>query len=144
MRILLGSDHAGWNLKTTIKAHLSSKGYQVSDFGPETAESCDYSEYALKVARAVAARECERGILICGTGLGMSMAANRVKGVRAALCSSEYMARMSRAHNDSNILCLGERVIGVGLALSILDAWLGTGFEGGRHQRRLDIFDQVG
>ncbi|MDY6852051.1 MAG: ribose 5-phosphate isomerase B, partial [Thermodesulfobacteriota bacterium] len=131
MRILIGSDHAGWNLKAAVKAHLSSTGHQVSDAGPEKAESCDYSEYALKVAEAVAAQECERGILICGTGLGMSMAANRVKGVRAALCSNEYMARMSRAHNDSNILCLGERVTGEGLALSILDAWTGTGFEGG-------------
>jgi len=144
MKIALGSDHAGWRLKETVKGHLAAKGLTIKDFGPERAESCDYAEYALKVAVAVAAGEFERGILICGTGLGMSMAANRIKGVRAALCYNEYLARMSRAHNNANVLCLGERVIGEGLALSILDVWLAVDFEGGRHQRRVDIFDQAG
>jgi len=143
MKIVVGSDHAGWEHKEAIKKHLLEAGHDVTDAGPGQGESCDYSANALKVARAVAGGEAERGILICGTGLGMSMAANRVKGVRAALCTDEYMARMSRAHNNATILCLGQRVIGVGLALSILDAWMATDFEGGRHQRRVDIFDQA-
>ena len=143
MKIIIGSDHAGLALKAALKTVLEDVGHSVEDAGPETTESTDYSRYALQVARAVASKEFDRGILICGTGLGMSMAANRIRGVRAALCHNEFMARMSRAHNDANVLCLGERVIGLGLALSILDAWIGTDFEGGRHQRRLDIFDQV-
>ncbi|MBU2552089.1 MAG: ribose 5-phosphate isomerase B [Proteobacteria bacterium] len=143
MKFIIGSDHAGLALKAALKAALEDMGHSVEDAGPETTESTDYSRYALQVARAVSSGTYERGILICGTGLGMSMAANRVRGVRAALCHNEYMARMSRAHNDANVLCLGERVIGLGLALSILEAWVGTEFEGGRHQRRLDIFDQV-
>ncbi len=143
MKIVLGSDHAGWILKEKFKERLVELGYECVDAGPEKALSCDYSEYALKVARAVAAGEFERGVLICGTGLGMSMAANRVKGARAALCCNEFHARMSRAHNNANILCLGERVTGQGLALSILETWLATEFEGGRHQRRVEIFDQA-
>ncbi|MEW5722276.1 MAG: ribose 5-phosphate isomerase B [Thermodesulfobacteriota bacterium] len=144
MKFIVGSDHAGLNLKTVVREHLAGRGHEVVDAGPETAESCDYSRYALVVARSVAKGEYDRGVLVCGTGLGMSMAANRVKGVRAALCTTEFHARMSRAHNDANILCLGERVTGPGLALSILDAWLETEFEGGRHQRRLDIFNLAG
>ncbi len=143
MSIVIGSDHAGWNLKNAIKEHLEAAGYEVTDVGPDAAESCDYSENALKVARFVADGDYSKGILICGTGLGMSMAANRVHGVRAALCWTEYLARMSRAHNNANVLCLGEWVTGVGLALSILDVWLQTEFEGGRHQRRIDIFDRA-
>ena len=144
MTIIIASDHAGWSLKELLLEHLRVQKREVFDLGPEKPESCDYSDYALRTARAVAAGEYEKGILICGTGLGMSMAANRVNGIRAALCYNEYAARMSRAHNDANILCLGERVIGPGLALAVLDAWLETSFEGGRHQRRLDIFDRIG
>ena len=143
MNLIIGSDHAGWHLKQSLKEHLLQKGLEVTDAGPETAERCDYSSYALSVARSVANGEYSFGILICGSGLGMSMAANRVHGIRAALCTNDYMARMARAHNDANILCLGERVVGSGLAFSILDAWLETEFEGGRHQGRIDIFNHV-
>ncbi|MBW2322607.1 MAG: ribose 5-phosphate isomerase B [Deltaproteobacteria bacterium] len=115
----------------------------IEDAGPEEAKSCDYPDYGLKVARAVAEGSYEQGILICGTGLGMSMVANRIKGVRAALCQNEFQGRMARAHNNANVLVLGERVLGSDLALSILDAYLETNFEGERHQRRIDLFDQV-
>ena len=143
MKVVIASDHAGLNLKTVVRNHLSDQAVEVTDLGPETPESVDYSSYALTLARSVAGHEYDLGILICGTGLGMSMAANRVSGVRAALCLNEYMARMARAHNNANVLCLGERVIGQGLALAIVDAWLTTEFEGGRHQRRIDIFDRI-
>ncbi|MFH1135937.1 MAG: ribose 5-phosphate isomerase B [Pseudomonadota bacterium] len=143
MKIVIGSDHAGFFLKENIKNHLEKKGLEVTDLGPEEALGCDYSVKALEAGRAVVQGRAERGILICGTGLGMSMAANRIKGVRAALCTNEYLAKMSRAHNNANILALGERVIGPGLALAIVDAWLETEFEGGRHQRRIDIFDEA-
>ena len=143
MKVAIASDHAGLNLKTVVREHLQEQNFEVADLGPQTNQSVDYSSYALTLARAVAGLEYDQGILICGTGLGMSMAANRVKGVRAALCCNEYMARMARAHNNANVLCFGERVIGQGLALAIVDAWLATEFEGGRHQRRIDIFDRV-
>lgn len=143
MNIIVASDHAGFELKGRIREYLTAQAVQVTDLGPKTADSCDYSHYALELARSVAKGEYDQGILICGTGLGMSMAANRVAGVRAALCINEFMARMSRAHNNSNILCLGGRVVGVDLALSILNAWMTTEFEGGRHKRRVDIFDHV-
>ncbi|MEE9557368.1 MAG: ribose 5-phosphate isomerase B [Candidatus Adiutricales bacterium] len=143
MKVIVGSDHAGFNFKKMILSHLAKNGHQVLDAGPEDTTSCDYPHYAFKVARAVAGSEYDRGVLICGTGLGMSYAANRVKGIRAALCMNEYQARMSRAHNDANILVLGERVIGPDLALSILETWLEVEFESGRHQRRIELFDQV-
>lgn len=141
MKLAVGSDHGGFNFKQLIKTHLTDAGHEVVDFGPEKQECCDYPEFGLKVARSVAAEEFDQGILICGTGLGMSMTANRVKGVRAALCSNEFMARMARNHNNANVLVLGERVIGSDLALSIVDAYLNADFEGGRHQRRIDLFD---
>ena len=141
MSIVIGSDHAGWNLKKAIKEYLEAKGIEVADIGPATNEPCDYSDKALEAAQAIADGKYSRGILICGTGVGMSMAANRVRGVRAALCWTEYLARMSRAHNNANVLCLGERATGVDLALSILDVWLNTEFEGGRHSRRIAKFD---
>lgn len=144
MKIIIGSDHAGLNLKAALISHLTDQGHDVTDAGPHSAESCDYSNYALQVAHAVADGGYERGILVCGTGMGMSMAANRVNGARAALCTNEFLARMSRAHNNANVLCLGERNLGQGLALSICDAWMNTDFEGGRHQRRIDIFDKAG
>lgn len=141
MKIIVASDHAGFDLKQIIISRLETQGFQVVDAGPASTESCDYSHYALLVAKAVAEGEYQRGVLICGTGIGMSMAANRIKGARAALCTNEYMARLSRAHNDANILCLGQRNTGPGLALAIVEAWMTQSFEGGRHQRRLAIFD---
>ncbi len=141
MKLVIGSDHAGFNLKKMIKTYLIEKNHSITDFGPKEAVSCDYPEYGLKVAHAIADGTFEQGILICGTGLGMSMVANRIKGVRAALCQNEFQARMARAHNNANILVLGERVLGRGLVCSILDVYLTTNFEGGRHQRRIDLFD---
>jgi len=143
MNFVIGSDHAGFQLKELVKSHLIGRGHQVEDAGPAAPESCDYPVYGLKVANLVAAGEYDQGVLICGTGLGMSMAANRVRGARAALCTNEFQARMARAHNNANILVLGERVLGSELALSILDAYLETRFEGGRHERRLALLDRM-
>ena len=139
--IAIGCDHGGYALKQEVMRHLDELGLAYKDFGTYSEESCDYPIYGEAVARAVAGGECERGILICGTGIGMSMAANRIPGIRAALCLNEYLARMTRLHNDANVLCLGERVIGQGLAASIVDAFMDTAFEGGRHQRRVDLIE---
>jgi ribose 5-phosphate isomerase B len=136
--ILIGSDHAGFSLKTFLKEVMEQDGLQVVDVGCAADISCDYPDYARLLCERIQSREASRGVLICGTGLGMSMAANRFKGIRAALCTSEYQARMSRAHNDANVLIIGGRVTGTELALSILRTWLETSFEGGRHQRRID------
>ncbi len=138
MRIAIGSDHGGYQLKEEIKKALLEKKYQVEDFGTHSTDSCDYPDIALPVARAVAAGEYDKGILICGTGIGISIAANKVPGIRAALCHDTFSARASREHNDANILALGERVIGRGLALEIVDVWLASEFSGGRHQKRVD------
>lgn len=138
--LYIGSDHAGLSLKEALKPHLEAKGYTLEDLGCHTSESCDYPLFAQELCRKVLETGA-LGILICGTGLGMSMAANRFEGIRAALCANEYHARMTRLHNDANILCLGERVIGPGLAASICDAFLDTAFEGGRHQRRIDLME---
>lgn len=143
MKIAIGSDHAGFDYKELIKSYLEERGHDMADAGTKEPVSVDYPEYGLKTARMVAAGEVERGILICGTGLGMSMTANRVKGVRAALCTTEFQARMARAHNNANILVLGQRVVGTDLALAILDAYMDTDFEGQRHQRRIDMFDKM-
>ncbi|MCR4437107.1 MAG: ribose 5-phosphate isomerase B [Clostridiales bacterium] len=136
--IAIGSDHGGFELKAAVVEHLKKKGYRVKDFGTCDCSSVDYPDFGLAVAEAVKSGECEKGIVICGTGLGISIAANKVPGIRAALCTDSYMARMSREHNDANILALGGRVIGVGLALDIVDAWLKTEFLGGRHKARVD------
>jgi len=136
--ILIGSDHAGFSLKTFLKEVMEQDGLQVVDVGCAADISCDYPDYARLLCERIQSGEAVRGILICGTGLGMSMAANRFKGIRAALCTSEYQARMSRAHNDANVLIIGGRVTGVEMAVSILRTWLETSFEGGRHQRRID------
>ncbi len=141
-QIILGSDHAGFFLKSICLDHLRGKGCTCEDLGTDSGiTSCDYPIFAAKV--------CERvletggvGLLICGAGLGMSMAANRFSGIRAALCWNEFTARVSREHNNANVLCLGARVIGPGLALDILDVFLRTGFEGGRHQQRIQLFDE--
>ncbi len=142
MEIIIGSDHAGFELKERCKSHLeSSDGFSVKDIGVFNKDSADYPSVAHKLARAVAEGEYGRGILICGSGIGMSMVANRYKGVRAALCHNLYLARMARMHNDANILVMGERVIGWGLALEMVDIFLDTPFDGGRHQKRLDQID---
>ncbi len=139
--VFLGSDHAGLELKTVVVAHLAAAGHTVVDLGPSEAKSVDYPDFAKAVCAKVLETPGSCGILICGTGIGMSMAANRIPGIRAALCVNEYLARMTRLHNDANVLCLGERVIGQGLAASIVDAFMDTAFEGGRHQRRVDLIE---
>ena len=141
MRIAVGSDHAGFELKGKVAAWLKEMGHEAVDAGPPSAEPCDYPEYAYKVARSVRERETERGVLLCGSGIGMSMAANRIAGVRAALCTTEEMARLSRAHNDANVLVLSGRYQEEGEAKKILQAWLTESFEGGRHERRVRAID---
>jgi len=138
MHIAIGADHGGYNLKQHIAEFLIAQGHRVEDLGTHRQESVDYPDIAAQVARAVAAREAERGIIVCGTGIGVSMAANKIRTIRAALCTNRYMARMAREHNDAQILCLGERVLGVGLALEIVQAFLDTEFSRGRHARRVD------
>jgi len=136
-RIVLGSDHAGIGLKAEAVRLVEEMGFEVSDLGPSTPESVDYPDYAARVAGEVAAGRARLGVLVCGTGIGMSIAANKVKGIRAAHCVTEFDARMSRAHNDANVLCIGERVVGLGLGGAIVKAFLETSFEGGRHERRV-------
>ncbi len=139
--IVIGCDHAAVHMKETIKRHLIEKGFSVEDKGTHGEASVDYPEYGRRVAERVAAAKTARGILLCGTGIGMSMVANKFAGIRAALCNDLFSAVMSRRHNDANILVLGGRVLGDTLALAIVDAWLTTPFDGGRHQRRLAMFD---
>ena len=139
MTIAIGSDHGGFELKQEIMAHLAQRGFAVKDFGTYTADSCDYPQYGEAVSRAVAAGEYERGILVCGTGIGMSMVANKVPGVRCALCGDCFSAEATRLHNDANVLCMGARTIGAGVALQLADIFLSTEFEGGRHQKRVDM-----
>lgn len=142
IKIAIGSDHGGFEYKASIIKALHDKGYDVVDMGTYSPESCDYPIIAKKVARAVAKGDFEKGILVCGTGIGMSMAANKVKGIRAAVCGDTFSARATRAHNNANILCLGQRVVGEGLALDIVDIWLTTKFEGGRHERRVNMIEE--
>jgi ribose 5-phosphate isomerase B len=143
MPIVMGSDHAGYALKEFIKDYLIVSNFEVEDCGTFSEDSVDYSDFGILVAGKVASGDFKRGILICGTGLGMSMVANRFKNVRAALCNGLFSAIMSRRHNDSNILVLGGRVIGVELAKEIVNVWLKTPFEGGRHQKRIEKFDTI-
>lgn len=138
MRFAIGCDHAGLALKATLAEALRARGHQVEDMGTDGPASCDYADFAERVGRAVAAGRADQGLLVCGTGIGMAIAANKIPGVRAAVLSDTFSARSTRQHNDANVLCLGERVVGPGLALDILDAWLLASFEGGRHQRRVD------
>lgn len=138
MKIALGSDHGGYLLKTEIKAYLQSKGYEVEDFGCFTAEAVDYPEIGQAVGEAVAEGKFEKGIICCGTGIGISISANKVPGVRAALCGDCFSAKASREHNNANILALGERVTGIGLAKMIVDVWLENEFLGGRHGLRVN------
>lgn len=141
--IVMGSDHAGYALKEFIKNYLTASNFEVEDCGAFSEDSVDYSDFGIKVAEKIASGDFNRGILVCGTGLGMSMVANRFKNVRAALCSDIFSAMMSRQHNDSNILVLGGRVIGEELAKEIVHVWLKTPFEGGRHQKRIEKFDTI-
>lgn len=143
MKIALGCDHGGLNLKNEIVTYLQSEGIEVKDFGTYTEESCDYADIALPVAEAVVNKEYDFGILICGTGIGISIAANKVPGVRAALCSDTFSAHATREHNDANILAMGERVVGRGLALDIVKAFVNAKFEGERHQVRIDKISAI-
>ena len=141
--IALANDHSGIALKEEIKKLLDKRGLAYKDFGTNTEASVDYPIYGESVAKAVVSGECERGIIICGTGIGISIAANKVRGARAALCTDCFMAEMTRRHNDANILALGARVLGHGLALKIVETFLDTEFEGGRHARRVDIISAI-
>jgi ribose 5-phosphate isomerase B len=138
MKFYIATDHAGFHYKNEVKEYLASKGVEVVDLGPETADRVDYPDYARKCAEAVRADEGSFGILICGTGIGISIAANKVEGIRAALCHDAYTAAMSRAHNNAQILCFGERVVGMGVVQSMIDAFIQTPFEGGRHAGRVE------
>ncbi|MFO7817437.1 MAG: ribose 5-phosphate isomerase B [Thermodesulfobacteriota bacterium] len=139
--IIFGSDHAGIGLKNNLIGHLSGENETI-DVGTTECSSCDYPQYAVKLCTQVLERKC-LGILICGSGIGMSMVANRIKGIRAALCANEFMARMSRRHNNANVLCMGDRVIGVELAISIAEEFLNNSFEAGRHARRVELIDSL-
>lgn len=138
MLIAVGSDHGGYHLKEDIKRYLEERNISCRDFGTYSTDSVDYPDIARSVAQAVVAGECARGIIICGTGIGVSISANKIKGIRAALCHDTFSAQMAREHNDANILTMGERVVGPGLALAIVEKWLATDFAGGRHARRVD------
>lgn len=138
MRYAVGCDHAGLPLKAPLVAELVRQGHEVTDFGTDGPESVDYPRFAARVARAVSSGDADMGLLLCGTGVGMALTANRFRGIRAASVSESFSARMARAHNDANILCMGARVLGPGAAVEILQVWLQQGFEGGRHRRRVD------
>lgn len=142
-RIVLSSDHAAIPLRQAIAAHLAALGHQVRDIGPTSPESTHYPMHGEAAARQVAQGDCDLGIILCGTGQGIMMAANKVRGIRCGVCSDPYSARMIRLHNDANMLSLGARVVGEGLALEIVDAFLGTGFEGGRHAARVVMIDAI-
>ena len=143
MKIMIGNDHGGYKLKLVFVDFLKSKGIEVIDIGTDSEEIVRYPYYAAKTARAVATGEVDRGILICSTGIGMSIAANRFRGVRASLCTSTFMGKMTRAHNNSNLLCLGGKITGEFEALDILQVWLDTPFEGGRHDISLGIIGEI-
>ena len=136
--IAIGADHGGYELKEAVKKYLDEKGIEYKDFGTFSEESVDYPDYALKVAESVASGEFDKGILLCGTGVGISIAANKVPGIRAANVSDAFSARYSKEHNNANVLCMGGRVVGPGLATLLVDEWLNAEFQGGRHQKRLD------
>ena len=143
MKSAIGNDHSAVELKHIIMEHLKEKEYEVLNLGTDSEESCDYPVYGEKVGRAVASGQADLGIAICGTGVGISLAANKVKGIRACVCSEPYTAKLSRMHNNSNVLAFGARVIGSELAKMIVDEWLNAEFEGGRHQRRVDMIMEI-
>ena len=139
MKIAIGCDHGAFDLKNVVVKHLQGKGYEVADFGCYSLDSCDYPDFAKAAAEAVASGECEKGIVLCTTGIGISIAANKVKGIRCALLSDPLSARMTREHNDTNMMALGAGIVGKNLALEIVDTWIGTEFSGeAKHQRRID------
>lgn len=140
--IAIGCDHAGVEMKKEVIKALTEKGFELKDMGTD-GDPCDYPDMAETVCGLVTSGECEKGILICGTGIGMSMAANKIKGIRAALCSDSFSTKYTRLHNDANVMCMGARTIGVGLACELAEIFLTTGFEGGRHQRRIDLIKQL-
>lgn len=143
MKIGIGNDHVALDMKEEIKVYLESKGLTVVDFGTNTSERCDYPVYGKAVAEAVAGGVVDCGILICGTGVGISLAANKVRGIRACVCSEPYSARLSKEHNNTNIIAFGARVIGLETAKMIADEWLSAEFEGGRHQKRIDMIAEI-
>ena len=143
IRIAIGADHAGYALKQALIAHLSARGAEVTDLGTHSEASCDYPEFAHAVCNRIQDGSAALGILVCGTGIGMSMAANKHPGIRAAACSDTYSARLTRMHNNANVLCIGARVVGEGLACDLADAFLDAEFEGGKHQRRIDLITAI-
>jgi len=143
VRVALGADHGGYELKETIRQHLETQGIEVQDFGTHSKDSVDYPKYGFAVGSAIIKEETDLGIVVCGTGLGISMAANKMPGIRAAVCTETFSARMAREHNNANILALGARVIGVGLALEIVDIFLKTEFSGGRHALRVNLLSNI-
>ena len=142
-KIIIGCDHGGLDLKNEIISHLNKRGIEVTDVGTYTTDSCNYPDYACALCARIQSGEFERGILVCGTGIGMSIAANKHNGIRAACCSDTFSARMTRMHNDANVLCLGGRVVGVGLALDMVDLFVDTEFEGGRHSSRVQMLQDI-
>ncbi len=142
-KIIIGCDHGGLELKNEIISHLNKRGIEVTDVGTYTADSCNYPDYARALCTRIMSGEFERGVLVCGTGIGMSMAANKHNGIRAACCSDTFSARMTRMHNDANVLCLGGRVVGAGLACDMVDLFVDTEFEGGRHTARVQMIADV-
>jgi len=142
-KIILGADHGGYELKNTVKANLLSLGYEVTDVGTDSAQSCDYPVFASRLCKKIQSGEAELGILVCGTGIGMSMAANKHRGIRAACCSDTFSARLTRLHNDANVLCIGARVVGAGLAIDLVEAFINAEFEGDRHIKRLSLIEDI-
>lgn len=143
MKIALGADHGGFELKEKVKKHLLEKNIEVVDFGTHSTESVDYPQFGHAVGHAVANKEVDFGIIVCGTGIGISLAANKISGVRAALCTNTTMAKLTREHNDANILAMGGRIVGDVLALEMVDIFLSTEFAGGRHQKRIDAIEKI-
>ena len=142
-KLVIGCDHAAPELKAIVRDHLIERGFDVTDVGTHTTDSCNYPDYAHALCEKIQSGECELGILICGTGIGMSMAANKHKGIRAACCSDTFSARLTRLHNDANVLCFGARVVGQGLAIDLADIFVDTEFEGGKHKTRIDMFAAI-
>lgn len=142
-KIVIGSDHAGYEMKNVIIRHLSERGFTVLDVGTDSTDSCDYPIFADALCKKIQLGECELGILVCGTGIGMSIAANKHKGIRAACCSDTYSAKLTREHNDANVLCFGARVIGEGLAQDLVDIFVDTEYAGGKHARRVAMLDEL-
>jgi len=142
-KILIACDHAGYNLKLVIKEFLTEKGFEVIDLGCDSTNSVDYPDYAVKLCKCINDGVAEKGILICGTGIGMSIAANKCKGIRAACCSETFSARMTRMHNDANVLCLGARVVGIGVACDIVDIFVSTEFQKERHTKRVNMINEL-